>query len=71
RLLTPTEHHIAQLAAQGHTNRTIAHHLNTTLRNIESHLTHTYRKLQITGRHQLTQHFPTPQTTQPTNTQNT
>jgi DNA-binding CsgD family transcriptional regulator len=51
--LTPSEHRIAELAAQGLSNRDIAQTLFVTLRTVETHLTHAYRKLEITTRHQL------------------
>ena len=51
--LTPAEHRIAALAAAGHTNREIAEQLYITLRTVETHLTHTFQKLQITTRAQL------------------
>jgi DNA-binding CsgD family transcriptional regulator len=51
--LTPAEHRIAALAAAGRTNREIAEQLYITLRTVETHLTHAFRKLQITTRAQL------------------
>lgn len=57
-LLTPTERQVSELAACGMSNRDIAHLLKVSLRNVESHLTHSYRKLRISGRHELAKHFP-------------
>ena len=51
--LTPAEHRVAALAAAGHTNQEIAEQLYITLRTVETHLTHAFQKLQITGRGQL------------------
>ncbi|MFG3346479.1 BREX system ATP-binding domain-containing protein [Streptomyces sp. NPDC048018] len=57
-LLTPTERQVSELAAGGMSNRDIAHLLKVSLRNVESHLTHSYRKLRISGRHELARYFP-------------
>ncbi|MER7520488.1 BREX system ATP-binding domain-containing protein [Streptomyces sp. NPDC126499] len=57
-LLTPAERQVSELAAGGMSNRDIAHMLKVSLRNVESHLTHSYRKLRISGRHELAKHFP-------------
>jgi DNA-binding CsgD family transcriptional regulator len=51
--LTPSERHIAELAAKGPTNREIAQALFITQRTVEVHLTSVYRKLGITSRSQL------------------
>ena len=51
--LTPSERRIAQLAATGLSNGDIAQHLFITARTVEGHLTHTYQKLAITSREQL------------------
>jgi DNA-binding CsgD family transcriptional regulator len=51
--LTPSERRIALLAAEGRSNREIAQTLFVTGKTVETHLSHTYRKLDITGRAQL------------------
>jgi DNA-binding CsgD family transcriptional regulator len=51
--LTPSERRIADLAAEGHTNRDIAQTLYVTPRTVEGHLTSIYRKLGISTRHAL------------------
>jgi DNA-binding CsgD family transcriptional regulator len=51
--LTPSELRVAELAAQGKTNRRIAQELFVTLRTTETHLTSTYAKLGISSRDQL------------------
>jgi DNA-binding NarL/FixJ family response regulator len=48
--LTPAEHRVAQLAAQGHGNRAIAERLYVTQRTVETHLTHAFQKLDIRSR---------------------
>jgi DNA-binding CsgD family transcriptional regulator len=52
--LTPTERRIAELAAQNRTNPQIARDLYVTTKTVEWHLAHVFRKLEITGRRQLT-----------------
>ena len=51
--LTPAEHRVAILAADGHTNREIAERLYVTQRTVETHLTHVFQKLDITSRSEL------------------
>lgn len=51
--LTPSERRIADMAADGSSNTAIAQALFVTVKTVEMHLTHTYRKLEITGRSQL------------------
>jgi DNA-binding CsgD family transcriptional regulator len=65
--LTPAEHRIATLAAQGHSNREIAEQLYITRRTVETHLTHAFNKLNISARADLpatlncpTDHEPKP-----------
>jgi DNA-binding CsgD family transcriptional regulator len=51
--LTPSEQRVAQMAAEGMTNREIAATLFVTTRTVEIHLTHAYQKLGINSREQL------------------
>ncbi|MGZ6564866.1 MAG: helix-turn-helix transcriptional regulator [Solirubrobacteraceae bacterium] len=51
--LTPSELRIVRLAAEGRTNREIAHELYVTLKTVEGHLSRAYTKLGIGGRDQL------------------
>ncbi|WP_184502968.1 helix-turn-helix transcriptional regulator [Streptomyces botrytidirepellens] len=51
--LSAAEGKVADLAAQGFTNREIADALYVTVSTVEQHLTHIYRKLNIRGRAQL------------------
>lgn len=51
--LTPSERRVAELAAQGPTNREIAQTLFVTQRTVEVHLTSVFRKLDISSRVQL------------------
>jgi len=48
--LTPSELRIVRLAAEGRTNREIAHELYVTLKTVEGHLSRAYSKLGIEGR---------------------
>ncbi len=51
--LTPSERRAAQMAANGMSNREIAEALFVTVRTVEFHLMHAYRKLHIDGRREL------------------
>jgi DNA-binding NarL/FixJ family response regulator len=51
--LTPSELRIVRLAADGRTNREIAHELYVTLKTVEGHLSRAYTKLGIKGRAEL------------------
>jgi DNA-binding NarL/FixJ family response regulator len=53
--LTQTQLLICNLAATGSTNRAIADHLQISLKAVEWHLSHAYKKLGISGRSQLPQ----------------
>jgi len=64
--LTPSERRVAELAAQGSTNREIAQTLFITPRTVEVHLTSTYRKLGISSRAQLAAALNHPANTSPT-----
>ncbi|WP_105971054.1 ATP-binding protein [Streptomyces geranii] len=52
--LSSSEHKVAMLASQGHTNRQIAKKLHVTVSTVEQHLTRVYRKLHIRRRSELT-----------------
>lgn len=52
--LTAAEQRVARLAASGHTNREIAEQLVVTVKAVEWHLSHVYRKLGIASRLELT-----------------
>jgi DNA-binding NarL/FixJ family response regulator len=56
--LTPAEHRVAQLAAEGHGNRAIAERLYVTQRTVETHLTHVFQKLGVGNRTELASHLP-------------
>jgi DNA-binding CsgD family transcriptional regulator len=51
--LTASERRIAELAADGLSNADIAQSLFVTVKTVEMHLTHTYRKLSVNGRAEL------------------
>jgi DNA-binding CsgD family transcriptional regulator len=55
--LTPAERQVADLAAAGHGNREIAQRLYVTRRTVETHLTHVFAKLGISGRPELVDLF--------------
>jgi DNA-binding CsgD family transcriptional regulator len=52
-LLTASERRVAELAAQGYSNRSIAGLLQISIKGVEWHLHQSYRKLDIAGRGQL------------------
>jgi len=58
--LTPSERRVAEMAAEGPTNREIAQALFVTQRTVEVHLTSIYRKLGIRSRAQLPAALGTP-----------
>jgi DNA-binding CsgD family transcriptional regulator len=51
--LTPSERRVAELAAQGLTNRQIAQSLFVTVKTVEWHLRNAFVKLRITSRREL------------------
>ncbi len=51
--LTPSEHRVAVMAADGMRNKEIAQALFVTVKTVETHLRHVYRKLDIGSRAQL------------------
>ena len=51
--LTPSERRVAELAAQGNTNRQIAQALFVSEKTVETHLSHSYAKLDVRSRHKL------------------
>ena len=51
--LTAGERRVAELAAEGDTNREIAQNLFLSLKTVETHLGHVYKKLGISSRQQL------------------
>jgi DNA-binding NarL/FixJ family response regulator len=51
--LTPSERRVAEMAAEGPTNREIAQALFVTPKTVEVHLSSAYRKLEISSRSQL------------------
>jgi DNA-binding NarL/FixJ family response regulator len=51
--LTASERRVAQLAAEGLSNKEIAQTLFVTIKTVEVHLSHVYRKLEISSRAQL------------------
>jgi len=58
--LTASERRVAQLAADGMSNREIAQTLFVTIKTVEVHLSHAYRKLEISSRVQLAKALSTP-----------
>ena len=61
--LTPTEERVARLAAAGRTNREIAQELYLSVRTVETHLSHAYRKLEVRSRTELATVLDAPVTT--------
>jgi len=53
--LTASERRVAELARDGMTNREIAQSLFVTARTVEGHLTHVFRKLDLSAREELTE----------------
>jgi DNA-binding NarL/FixJ family response regulator len=65
--LTASERRVAQLAADGMSNKEIAQTLFVTIKTVEEHLSHAYRKLEINSRAQLENALlPTPTSPAPT-----
>jgi DNA-binding CsgD family transcriptional regulator len=64
--LTPSELRVTALAAEGWTNREIAHELYVTLKTVEGHLSRAYTKLGIQGRAQLSEVLDPEKTRVPT-----
>jgi DNA-binding CsgD family transcriptional regulator len=58
--LTASERRVAQLAADGMSNKEIAQTLFVTIKTVEVHLSHAYRKLEISSRAQLDRALLTP-----------
>ena len=58
--LTASERRVAQLAAEGMSNKEIAQTLFITIKTVEVHLSHAYRKLEINSRTQLDKALLTP-----------
>jgi DNA-binding CsgD family transcriptional regulator len=55
--LTPSERRVADMAAEGMTNREIAQALFVTAKTVETHLRHVYQKLDICKRGELNAHL--------------
>ena len=53
--LTAGERRVAELAADGLSNREVAQALFVTTKTVETHLGHVYRKLGVTGRDELSE----------------
>ena len=59
--LTPTERRVVELAAQGRSNKEIAHALYVTVNTVEGHLSHAYAKLGVRSRAQLVHRLQSPE----------
>jgi DNA-binding NarL/FixJ family response regulator len=55
--LTPTERRVAELVAEGRTTKDVAAQLFVSIKTVEGHLSHIYRKLGIRSRAQLAARF--------------
>jgi DNA-binding CsgD family transcriptional regulator len=55
--LTPTEHRVAELVAQGLTNAEVAATLFLSAKTVAAHLTHVYVKLGLRSRGELAHHL--------------
>jgi DNA-binding NarL/FixJ family response regulator len=55
--LTPSEQQVASLAADGMSNKEIATRLVLSVNTVETHLSHTYAKLGVNSRSQLSRHW--------------
>ena len=51
--LTASERRVAEMAADGHTNRQIAQALFVTIKTVDTHMTHVFQKLDLRSRHEL------------------
>ena len=58
--LTPAQKQVAQLAADGLTNKMIAAHRGVSLRTVETQMTQILRRLDLTNRHQIAAMLPRP-----------
>jgi len=56
--LTPTERQVAELAAEGRSNKEIARVLHVTVSTVEAHLSRVYAKLGVRSRSQLASRLP-------------
>jgi DNA-binding CsgD family transcriptional regulator len=65
--LTPSERRVADIVAQGLSNRDAAQALFVTEKTIEAHLSRAYRKLNIHSRNELTNALTTPESREPPN----
>jgi DNA-binding CsgD family transcriptional regulator len=57
-LLTSTERRVAELVAEGHTNKAVAAELFMSVKTVEANLSRIYRKLHIRSRTQLARRLP-------------